>query len=46
MRHLIQSLIRTTSYPLIAGGAAVLLVYLATVGAAYWPLFPLSLIHI
>lgn len=41
MRHLIQSLIRTTSYPLIAGGAAVLLVYLATVGAAYWPLFPL-----
>lgn len=41
MRPLFQSLIRTTSYPLIAGGAALLLVYLATVGAAYWPLFPL-----
>ena len=41
MRALLKSLIRTTSYPLIAGGAALLLLYLATVGAAYWPLFPL-----
>lgn len=41
MRQLFKSLIRTMSYPVIAGGAALLLVYLATVGAAYWPLFPL-----
>ena len=41
MRTLLKSLIRNMSYPLIAGGAALLLLYLATVGAAYWPLFPL-----
>lgn len=41
MRALLKSLIRTTSYPLIAGGAALLLVHLAGTGAAYWPLFPL-----
>ena len=41
MRSLFQTLIRSLSYPSIAGGAAVLLVYLASIGAAYWPLFPL-----
>lgn len=41
MRPQLLSLIRTTSYPLIAGGAALLLVHLATIGVAYWPLFPL-----
>lgn len=41
MRSLFKSLIRTTSYPLIAGGAALMLIYLATIGANYWPLFPL-----
>ena len=41
MGALFKSLIRTMSYPLIAGGASLLLLYLATVGAAYWPLFPL-----
>lgn len=41
MRTLLKSLIRTTSYPLIAGGAALLLIHLASIGMAYWPLFPL-----
>ena len=34
-------MIRYLSYPLIAGGAAVLLVVLASQGVSYWPLFPL-----
>lgn len=33
-------LIRYGAYPLIAGGAAVLLVMMARHGTAYWPLFP------
>lgn len=37
----LRSLIRHTSYPLIAGGAALLLLQLASRGVAYWPLFPL-----
>lgn len=41
MRTLLKPLIRTTSYPLIAGGAALLLTYLASIDVAYWPLFPL-----
>lgn len=41
MHTLIQNLIRSTSYPLIAGGAALLFVHLAAAGASYWPLFPL-----
>jgi len=41
MPALLKPLIRTTSYPLIAGGAALLLIHLANIGAAYWPLFPL-----
>lgn len=36
-----RTLIRYLSYPLIAGGSAVLLVTLASQGASYWPLFPL-----
>lgn len=44
MRALLKSLIRTTSYPLIAGGAALLLLHFATVGVAYWPLFPLVVV--
>ena len=34
-------LIRYLSYPLVAGGAAVLLVVLADQSANYWPMFPL-----
>lgn len=41
MRTLLMPLIRNTSYPLIAGGAALLLIHLASIDAAYWPLFPL-----
>ena len=41
MHTLATSLIRTASYPLIAGGAALLLIHLARIGVAYWPLFPL-----
>ena len=41
MRTLLKPLIRTTSYPLITGGAALLLTHLASIDAAYWPLFPL-----
>lgn len=41
MRQLLIALIRATSYPLIAGGAAWLLIHLAATGSAYWPLFPL-----
>lgn len=36
-----QTLIRYLSYPLIAGGSAVLLIVLASQGVPYWPLFPL-----
>lgn len=36
-----KSLIRYGSYPLIAGGIALLLVQLAAQGVAYWPVFPL-----
>ena len=36
-----RTLIRYLSYPLIAGGSAVLLVALANEGLPYWPLFPL-----
>ena len=39
-----KPLIRYTVYPLIAGGAALLLIRLATEGSAYWPLFPLVVI--
>lgn len=34
-------LIRYGAYPLIAGGALFLLMWMATQGLAYWPLFPL-----
>lgn len=44
MRRLLYVLIRTTSYPLIAGAAALLLVHLAATGSAYWPLFPLVVV--
>ncbi|MDO9451965.1 MAG: sterol desaturase family protein [Stagnimonas sp.] len=44
MRALLKPLIRTTSYPLIAGGAALLLIHLASIGAAYWPLFPMVVV--
>jgi sterol desaturase/sphingolipid hydroxylase (fatty acid hydroxylase superfamily) len=36
-----RTLIRYLSYPLIAGGSAVLLIALANGGVPYWPLFPL-----
>lgn len=36
-----RSLIRYGSYPLIAGGIALLLMQLAAQGVAYWPVFPL-----
>ena len=36
-----KTLIRYLSYPVIAGGSAVLLIVLASQGAPYWPLFPL-----
>lgn len=36
-----RTLIRYLSYPLMAGGSAVLLVVLANEGMPYWPLFPL-----
>ena len=40
MRHLI----RYGAYPLIAGGAAVLLIGLAARGVPYWPVFPLIVV--
>lgn len=36
-----KTLIRYGAYPLVAGGAAVVLMRLAQGGAAYWPWFPL-----
>lgn len=36
-----RSLIRYAAYPLIAGGAAALLLALASAGVTYWPAFPL-----
>ena len=32
--------IRFSTFPLVEGGAAVLLVFLAGLGVSYWPLFP------
>jgi sterol desaturase/sphingolipid hydroxylase (fatty acid hydroxylase superfamily) len=43
-RALAKALIRYLSYPLIGGGSALLLIFLATTGAAYWPLFPLVVV--
>lgn len=37
----IQTLVRYTAYPLLAGGALLILWRLAEHGASYWPLFPL-----
>ena len=34
------SLIRYGSYPIITGSAIVMLVFMATAGVSYWPLFP------
>lgn len=44
MQALAKFLIQIFSYPLIAGGAALLLIHLAASGAAYWPLFPLVVV--
>jgi sterol desaturase/sphingolipid hydroxylase (fatty acid hydroxylase superfamily) len=39
-----RTLIRYAAYPVVALGAAVLLVMLATQGVAYWPVFPLVVV--
>ncbi|MDP9139555.1 MAG: sterol desaturase family protein [Pseudomonadota bacterium] len=36
-----RTLIRYLSYPLIAGGSAILLIFLASDGVSYWPVFPI-----
>ncbi len=37
---MIRGIIRYGAFPLVEGGAAFLIFYLATQGIAYWPLFP------
>ena len=39
-----RTLVRYTAYPLIAGGAAAMLLALAAAGVAYWPAFPLIVV--
>lgn len=34
-------LIRYTAFPLVEGGAALLIIWMASTGVAYWPFFPL-----
>lgn len=41
MPAILKAAIRTMAYPVIAGGAALLLIQFATSGVAYWPYFPL-----
>jgi len=41
MPSILRTLVRYGAYPLIAGGAATLLVALASAGVSYWPVFPL-----
>jgi sterol desaturase/sphingolipid hydroxylase (fatty acid hydroxylase superfamily) len=43
-RTAMQTLVRYTAYPLIAGGAAAALLMLAAAGVAYWPAFPLIVV--
>ncbi len=39
-----RTLIRYTTFPIVEGGAALLIIWMATSGVSYWPFFPLVVI--